>query len=734
MIYVYIFISIAIFIVGFQIYLPELLLLTGRYNYTVQKAQFVTYIAFLMATCIFLYDICMGYFSSMLVESLFLLSFVFFAEFFLARLHPKRTIVSWGYRFIYIITYINIVIFLFEEACNPLFPFVLAGVYLRNVTFGIPHKKDMCFEYCFFRKNHQNFATQTLVDYKEPELPNFSYAGNNKEIIRDVRLFNVADYGILPNTDEDLITKVQNLIDMVGLEGGGKIFFPKGIYNFNKYGGQFLQINHSNIHIEGEIDSDGRLLTEMILCGTTVCGRKNPWLSPFFITTGEKLQSSNEFFGLQFRKRKMNFSQSNSLSDPGSDGTILTPKFCTRIVKSSQKGSCFLHVEDSSKVGKYIMLGMYNTSPDGNLIKDILGTEELRPEWKTALRAGEEEAPSYQWLVEVKCIVDRETVELVRPLMRDCDMVYEPAVFNVEMLENIVIRNLKLGSKWSGMFRHHGFPVYYSVRSSQEMDYGWNAINMKRVAYGEVSNVEIVDYTNPIYVLDSRNITVKDVVISGYDGHQGIKIYQHACDCLFQHITFYNHYADMLGGEGNAYGNVFSDIKYLNPAFNPVDFDFHGFGEGPMSPPSDNLFECIYGFRCIKSAGALFNLPSCAQNNIWWNIITEGERKGGVLFYAMTYREKKGIIRFITAVGFAVAMIQKKRNFSPMFFFGKIIEKLSDMDKIGIKSDRHYVFFKNSRVIGVKTTNNVDVLDNQIVNVSYIGKLCRPLSVYNVNK
>ena len=57
----------------------------------------------------------------------------------------------------------------------------------------------------------------------------------------------------------------------------------------------------------------------------------------------------------------------------------------------------------------------------------------------------------------------------------------------------------KIG-RWNGLFHHHGLSLYYSVAQAQEMDYGWNAINMKRVAHSTVEDVEIKDFTNPLYV------------------------------------------------------------------------------------------------------------------------------------------------------------------------------------------------------------------------------------------
>lgn len=694
-------------LVGLQIQVNEWKLLTGKYNYHISIPQYVTYTCTLFAAAIALHDILFVSSLTVIIACAITLAIFFVSEWAISYINPSVCRFSWYWRFIAtglctILAYR--LTMLLNDSVFPYLPFVLAGIYLRNTPFGITHGKNLWIASHLKRTPNADFS----VFYREDNIePDCSYAGCKKDHEQTKR-YDVSEHGIYPSPRYDLSEPIQELINMVGESGGGTIYFPKGKYYINTTGNGFLQINHSNITLEGEVDKEGKPIAELINCAPTVRGHKNPWISPFMITTGEALQPSNEFWGLQFRKRKSNFTRSNSLSDPGSDGNILTPEFATRITRDSLLGDTILHVEDSSTIGKYIMLGMYNTTNDGNLIKDILGMSELREEWAVANRAGEEQAPSYQWLIEVKEIIDEHTVELVRPLLRDCKMEYEPEVYNVELLENIVIRNLKFNSTWSGLFRHHGFPLYYSIPRTQQMDYGWNAINMKRTAHSEISNIEIRNFTNPIYIMDSRNVTVKDIQIKGYDGHQGLKIYVHACDNLFENITFENHFADMMGGEGNAYANVFHNIIYKNPVFKPVDYDFHGFSEAPMSPPADNIFTHIYGFRYMKSAGAITHLPSCAQGNIWHNTITEGEKEGDHLFYAMTYRQKKGLIRIITAIGYSVAIIQKTHNISPVAFAKNVMWKLHAIDETGVPRRLHKTLFPKSNVTGIKTKGIIE--------------------------
>ena len=696
--FLYFVTCLLLFLLSMQIQISELRLLTGKYNYRIQAAQYVTYVSSLLTLLLLIVNIKSFVCLPWLALSLGSLVVTFVVEWCLSRISPDNLFMTLAIRASLLLIGAALMAYMGFFFYTP---FVVSGLFVRNSPFGVAHGKPMFFAY----RLHRNPMNCVVKE------------NGSATTIEEGRI-DVTRYGIHPNTGDDLTSRVQTLLDEIGRSGGGCLFFPRGRYLFNCGGRrEFLKVNYSRITIEGETDDQGNLLTEFVNCGTTVQGEHNPWLSPFFITTGEALQPSNMFWGLNFRKPKNLRMESSSLSDPGSDGTILSPPFAAKVTADAPVGATRLTVDNSTAVGKYILLGMYNTGGDDALLRELLGVARLRPEWGTALRAAPEEAPSFQWLVEVKSILDEHAIELANPLPLDCLLKYEPAIFNVEMLEDIHIRRLRISSKWNGLFRHHGFPLYYSIAKTQEMDYGWNAINLKRAAHSTVEDVIIKDFTNPLYVQDSSSVTVERVKIKGYDGHQGLKMYCHTSGCVFRQIDFYAHFADMMGGEGNAYGNTFSDIRYLNPTFKPVDYDFHGFPEGPMSPPAFNLFTRIEGFRFIKGAGAIYNLPSCAAHNSWVQTVTEGERRGDSLFFAMTYRVKSGAYRWITAVGFAVAMAIKKRNHSLSLFARTIADKLKDIDKVGIPQSQHDQFFPGTSIQQIETTADLSLISEPSIQV-----------------
>lgn len=632
--------SIVAYLIGIQLCRNDIKPFSGKYNYVPGRMQYLSLFVWVLSFAIIYVDIVLWSSAFKIIIYTVVFFFVYaLLEWILARLNIQNTILVW---FIRLITIAFFSIFFYPA---PLTSALLAGVFYRNSPLGVVMPKGI---------NLRNL-----------------FAPRAQKL------------------------DVQALINKVVAEGGGVVKLPAGKYIVDG----IIQINNSNITLEGETDEQGNLLTELICSHPTVNGEKNPWISPFFITTGENIQPSNIFWGLDFRNKKAVKMESSSLSDPGSDGTILSPDFATKITAFALKGDTIIKVEDSSKVGKYIMLGLYNTTDDGNLIHDILGVKAFKEEWAVANRAGEEGAPSYQWLAEVKNIIDKNTIELATPLLRDIDMVYTPEIFNAEMLENIHIKNLKLSTRWNGLFHHHGLPLYYSVRQAQEMDYGWNGINLKRVVHGSVTNVVLENFTNPLYVMDARENICEKIIIKGYDGHQGLKVYCHACNNTFRDIVFYAHFADMMGGEGNAYDNVFENISYKNPHFNPVDYDFHGFAEGPFSPPADNTFKNVSGFRYIKGAGPVTHLPSMAQNNVWVSCPSEGGSSDKLQFIHLTYRKKTGLLKIITAVGFTIVMAMKQKCHSISFLQNIYKEKLESIEQRGINIEDHYKLFSGNYIM-----------------------------------
>jgi hypothetical protein len=187
------------------------------------------------------------------------------------------------------------------------------------------------------------------------------------------------------------------------------------------------------------------------------------------------------------------------------------------------------------------------------------------------------------------------------------------------MLKGIGVENIRFESAWDGYYLHPGGGVN-TPRMSKLMDYGWNAINFCRVKNGWIQHVSVDNYTNPIYLQDSRNVTVQNILLEGNVGHAGLKLYAHSADNLIQNIKCNMYFTHVLSSEGNVYGNVFRNIDYTAINKLETNFDFHGFSGASYAPPAWNLFENITGLIRINGGGAGFNFPHTAHGNVWWNI------------------------------------------------------------------------------------------------------------------
>ena len=478
-------------------------------------------------------------------------------------------------------------------------------------------------------------------------LPDFSYAGyqyGEKEIpVVGKNIYNVVDYGVSATSSQDQTALIQAVIDKVGKKGGGVVYFPKGKYylNMDSIHHQSLKINYNNVILRGA--GSGRDGTILYSKYPLTQHEVSPWLSLAVIQTATNLQHTTAFWGLDFLDTSKVGAAISTSAGTVNDRIQAAPVI-SHLLRGATKGQKVINVVSTKRLtsGSVIILGMYNTTVDGNLMKDILQPiETFEPFERSALDAGNAGAPSYQWLVEVDKVLSDSSLQLKQPLRRDILMKYKPVIAAAPMLSSIGIEHLRLESGWNGYYCHHGCDKSIPAQG-REMDYGWTAINLCRVKHTWIKDVAIHNFTNPIYFLDSRNCTADNVAISGFDGHSGIKIYSHAADNLITNVHFNNNFTHVLSGEGCAYGNVFTNITYSPTLYKPGNFDFHGFADRRFSPSACNLFENVVGLQQVFSGGAPNNMPQTAGSNTWWNI-QEGkfEEKDNEFFACWVWKTKE---------------------------------------------------------------------------------------------
>ena len=79
---------------------------------------------------------------------------------------------------------------------------------------------------------------------------------------------------------------------------------------------------------------------------------------------------------------------------------------------------------------------------------------------------------------------------------------------------------------------------------------------MHRVAHGWVRDVVMSNYVQNVHLVNSRNVSVQNVTMTGFDGHYGVKMY-HSSDNLVSDIDVQALYTHGPGLEGCSFGNVY---------------------------------------------------------------------------------------------------------------------------------------------------------------------------------
>ena len=226
---------------------------------------------------------------------------------------------------------------------------------------------------CFFivscsvaKKTQNNGKTQSKLfeQYKNDPansiLPDFSYVGyhnGNKNIpkINNYKVFNVTDFGAIPDDNLSDKNAIQKAIDAANKNGSGIVFFPKGRFLVNEVGDGNSSIisKGSNIIFRGSGSGVGG--TELYMKNNLP--PKNPeqmWTVPplFIFTCG------------------------------GKDQKIST------VNASAKKGDFTLKLSSATnlKKGDWILLKMLNNDPA--LIQEEMAPHHADPSWTSLVKDG----------------------------------------------------------------------------------------------------------------------------------------------------------------------------------------------------------------------------------------------------------------------------------------------------------------------------------------------------------
>ncbi|TKG95522.1 DUF4955 domain-containing protein [Puteibacter caeruleilacunae] len=450
-------------------------------------------------------------------------------------------------------------------------------------------------------KNNSAWIPNILKDFKKDSrssiLPDFSYAGyhyGEKELPTvKAKEFVVTDYGAIANDEIDDTKAIQKAVDAAGANGGGIVLFPTGKFLVNTDTTQtdIVKINYSNIVMRGAgSGKDGTI----IFSGSSTHQQEddNPWLSPFVFHTGLNIHDTHSFYSVTMEKP------------------------LAQLAKDLKKGDDVVELSSTEglKAGDVIILAMKNTTEEGDLINDMMKPLKFEPFQKTYLEAGKRRDVSFQWPVEVEKILDGNKVKLKQPSRRDILVRYEAYAAIMPMLKEIGVEHFRFESSWDGVYKHHG---------NREMDYGWGAVCMHRVAHGWVKDLSIDNYTQTTHMVNSRNITITDITITGGEGHYGPKMY-HSSDNLITDVLVDAKRTHGPGLEGESFGNVYKDITYTHDA----PLDLHGISGEGFCPPMFNLYENIKGVYRVAGGGAPQNIPHSGDYNTFWNMDMSGTKQG----------------------------------------------------------------------------------------------------------
>ncbi|WP_158860214.1 DUF4955 domain-containing protein [Lunatibacter salilacus] len=414
-------------------------------------------------------------------------------------------------------------------------------------------------------------------------LPDFSYAGYHFSEIDlpttyKQKVFDVTDYGAIPNDDTFDDEAIQRTIDAAQSDDdGGVVFFPPGKYliapDENK--DKFFLITKSNIILKGSGSGEN---------GTEI------------------FQENMRVGSRQFRFQPPN----------------LESKKLTKITEDSQRGSFWVRVENTStlKEGQDVVL-MHKSEA---FTRQYFGTKALSSAWTRLFGPN-----GGMQIKEIHTIerIENNSVKFKNPLHIAISMVedYDFELFSFTSIEECGVDDILFTGNWATYpeeFYHHKDAIH---------DQGWVAINFENVKNSWIRNCAFKDWNEVINIRNGYQITVKDLNIYGKKGHTSIHA-RSGYGVLIKNCDFNGAHHH---GPGTGYGGVATVVTQCRMGEDQI-IDSHS------GQPYATLFDDIHGGVFYNLGGPLPGLPHHGKHLVFWNFMYLSEKDFHYDFWSLERR------------------------------------------------------------------------------------------------
>lgn len=409
-------------------------------------------------------------------------------------------------------------------------------------------------------------------DMKNSVLPDYSYAGyhfSDKEIpdLSSWHTIDVTTHGALPDDavyDDDAI---QAAIDAAVASGVPTVvYFPAGKYLVadEAHAKTPIVVRGSHIVLKGAGSEEG---------GTEIY---SDW-------TGGENEAGEPFAAGLWR---FQFQPAD-----------LTSSTLTTIHKDISRGDFQVEVADPSGLSVGQTVDLYHKHTD-SLEANMPGLVH-KPVWNIANRG----ITTFE--KHIIAAIDGSIVTFENPIQINLPTGNAPAELrSLNLLEEVGVEDIRFSSRWGT------HPETFAHHANDVVDYAWRSLMLENVKNAWVQNCEFQDANVHLWVENSIGVTVRDVKVSGKQGHTSYAA-KLSYGVLFENCR---DEANMWHGPGMRWSTV--NTVYLNCKMNRnQSVDCHGYH------PYSNLLDGVEGGSFQTNGGAENSYPQSGPDLTFWNFV-----------------------------------------------------------------------------------------------------------------